>query len=122
MSVPSDPVSDLIFKIENASVWNAAERAGVYEGSQLDKADGFIHFSSAEQSRETFEKHFAGQTNLVLIAVRTADLGDALKWETSRGGALFPHLYGTLFMDAVEGKRALPDGGGFISVPEWGIV
>jgi uncharacterized protein (DUF952 family) len=71
-------------------------RTGVYEGSPVDLADGFIHFSTAAQAAETAGRHFQGQTGLVVLAVQAETLGTALKWEPSRGGALFPHLYGRL--------------------------
>lgn len=85
-----------IYKICPASAWREAERQGAYRGSADDKRDGFIHFSTASQIPGTIAKHFAGQAGLFLIAVQSAALGDALKWEPSRGGELFPHLYGEL--------------------------
>ncbi|WP_315835798.1 DUF952 domain-containing protein [Bradyrhizobium prioriisuperbiae] len=103
-----------IYKICPASAWREAERAGVYLGSADDLRDGFIHFSTAEQVAETARKHFFGQTGLFLIAVDTDQLGDALRWEPSRGGALFPHLYGELDLGAttaVLDLRARSDGG-----------
>ncbi len=90
-----------IYKICSAAEWHAAERTGVYAGSAVDRRDGFIHFSTAEQAAETAAKHFAGQRDLVLVSVDAANLGKRLKWEPSRGGALFPHLYGTLELGAV---------------------
>lgn len=95
-----------IYKIVSEAEWRAAERAGVFEGSGIDLKDGYIHFSTAEQARETAAKHFAGQTDLLLVAV-DADLPD-LKWEVSRGGALFPHLYASLPMGAVTRVVPLP--------------
>ena len=86
----------LIYKILPRAEWEAACAAGAFTGSGVDLKDGFIHFSAADQWRETLEKHFAGQTDLVLVAVEADALGPALKWEVSRGGALFPHLYGPL--------------------------
>ncbi len=86
----------LVYKILPRADWDAAVARGVYEGSELDRKDGFIHFSTAEQWPETLRLHFAGQTGLVLVAVEAGTLGAALKWEASRGGALFPHLYATL--------------------------
>ncbi len=86
----------LIFKIVPRSLWQAAVEDGVFKGAPVDLADGFIHFSSAGQVRETAEKHFSGQKELLLAAFETDALGEALKWEPSRGGALFPHLYGDL--------------------------
>jgi uncharacterized protein (DUF952 family) len=97
-----------IYKICTASEWREAERAGVYRGSAADAKDGFIHFSTAEQAAETAAKWFAGQRDLVLVAVDAHALGDKLKWEPSRGGALFPHLYGDLPLKAVERVDALP--------------
>ena len=100
----------LIYKIVAAPAWRAAEIAGVFRGAAVDLADGFIHFSTAEQARETASKHFAGQSDLLLVVVDAACLGDALKWEVSRGGALFPHLYAPLALDAVTRVVPLPVG------------
>lgn len=86
----------LVFKIVTAAEWRAAEEAGVFAGSAADERDGFIHLSTAAQARETAAKHFAGHADLLLVALDAAVLGPALKWEPSRGGALFPHLYGAL--------------------------
>ncbi len=102
-----------IYKICSASEWRTAEHAGVYRGSAVDTRDGFIHFSTAAQAAETAARHFAGQRDLVLIAVDADQLGDRLKWEPSRGGALFPHLYGELPLAAVHRVDPLPlDGSG----------
>ncbi len=98
-----------IYKICEQAAWQAAESAGLYRGSPLDIRDGFIHFSTAAQAGETATKHFAGQTDLMLIAVDGDALGPALKWETSRGGDLFPHLYAALPLTAVRWARPLPD-------------
>jgi uncharacterized protein (DUF952 family) len=87
-----------------------AALAGVYEGSAVDLADGFIHFSTAAQAAETARKHFAGQGGLVLLALEAEALGPGLKWESSRGGALFPHLYGPLAADRVLEVREAPLG------------
>src|SRR5664279_3630633 len=83
-----------IYKICNAAMWRDAERAGKFCGSPVDLKDGFIHFSTAAQAVETAAKHFAGERDLLLLYVDTSALGGTLKWEPSRGGALFPHLYG----------------------------
>src|SRR5471030_80209 len=91
-----------IYKICPAPLWRDAERVGVFCGSKLDVRDGFIHFSTAAQAVETAAKHFAGQSDLVLVHVNTTKLGDKLKWEVSRDGALFPHLYGELDLTAVS--------------------
>jgi uncharacterized protein (DUF952 family) len=102
-----------IYKICPASAWREAERQGFYRGSADDLRDGFIHFSSAAQVAETAKKHFRGQTGLFLIAVDADALGDALRWEVSRGGELFPHLYGELDLGAVTAilnMRARSDG------------
>jgi uncharacterized protein (DUF952 family) len=85
-----------IYKIEGDAVWSAALAAGRYTGSPDDIRDGFIHFSTAAQARVTAAKYFAGRHDLVVAAIRTVDLGAALKWEASRGGDLFPHLYAPL--------------------------
>jgi uncharacterized protein (DUF952 family) len=97
-----------IYKICTASEWRDAEREGRYRGSAVDLKDGFIHFSTAEQAAETAAKWFAGQRDLVLIAVDADALGATLKWEPSRGGAFFPHLYGDLPLSAVQRVDALP--------------
>jgi len=86
----------VIYKICSASAWREAERQGAFRGSADDKRDGFIHLSTATQVPGTAAKHFAGQSGLFLIAVDADALGDALRWEPSRGGELFPHLYGEL--------------------------
>jgi uncharacterized protein (DUF952 family) len=96
-----------IYKVCRREEWAAAERAGVFGGSPDDQRDGFIHFSTATQVPGTVEKYFAGQPELVLIAVDADALGVALKWETSRGAALFPHLYGDLSLAAVLWSRPL---------------
>ena len=90
-----------VYKICPASHWRVAERDGIFRGSEVDLRDGFIHFSSAEQVAETAAKHFAGARDLMLLRVNAASLGELLKWEPSRGGALFPHLYGDLDLKAV---------------------
>ena len=97
-----------IYKICTAAEWREAEQAGAYRGSAVDRRDGFIHFSTAEQAAETAGKWFAGQRDLVLVAVDGVALGPRLKWEPSRGGALFPHLYGDLELSAVLRVDPLP--------------
>jgi uncharacterized protein (DUF952 family) len=91
-----------IYKICPASAWREAERHGAYRGSADDRRDGFIHFSTASQLPGTLAKHFAGQAGLFLIAIDAEELGDALRWEPSRGGELFPHLYRELDLGAVR--------------------
>ncbi len=85
-----------VYKIVPETLWRAAVAAGTFAGAPVDLADGFIHFSTAEQVRETAAKHFAGARDLLLTAIEATALGAALKWEPSRGGALFPHLYAPL--------------------------
>ena len=97
-----------IYKICPAAAWREAEQHGVYRGSADDARDGFIHFSTAAQVAGTAAKHFAGRDDLVLVAVSADALGAALRWEPSRGGHLFPHLYGELAPGAVTGVTALP--------------
>jgi uncharacterized protein (DUF952 family) len=104
------PLTKTIYKICDAAAWRAAERAGEFAGAPVDLADGYIHFSTADQVAETAAKHFAGQRDLVLLAVDAEVLGPSLKWEPSRGGALFPHLYGKLPLRAVRWTKPLPLG------------
>jgi uncharacterized protein (DUF952 family) len=101
-------MSRLIYKICLKSQWREAERQGVFTGAPVDLADGFIHFSTASQVRETAAKHFAGQDDLLLIAIEEEKLGPALRYEPSRGGQLFPHLYGQLALSAVHWVKPLP--------------
>lgn len=100
----------VIYKICPASLWREAERDGVFRGAPVDIADGFIHFSTAAQVAATAQRHFAGQADLVLVRVDAARLGERLKWEPSRGGALFPHLYGPLRLADVHMVEPLPLG------------
>ena len=99
---------DLIYHICRREEWAAAESTGGYGGSSQDRADGFIHFSDGSQVAASAARHRAGQHGLVLLTVETAALGEALKWEPSRGGALFPHLYGELPLSAVRRVDELP--------------
>ncbi len=85
-----------IYKVCSTAEWQAAASAGVFRGSAVDLRDGFIHFSTGAQLAETLRRHFAGQVDLVLVEVDPAELGALLRWEPSRGGELFPHLYGHL--------------------------
>jgi uncharacterized protein (DUF952 family) len=100
----------IIYKISDVALWNEAEYAGVFSGAPVDVADGFIHFSTAAQAAETAARHFAGRSDLVLVAVDADALGAGLRHEPSRGGALFPHLYGTLALSAVRWVKPLPLG------------
>ncbi|MGO9418045.1 DUF952 domain-containing protein [Roseiarcus sp.] len=100
----------LVFKIVATEEWRAAETDGVFAGTAVDRADGYIHFSTSAQAPETAAKWFAGRDDLTLAAVDADALGAALRWEPSRGGALFPHLYAPLPMSAVVWSRPLPLG------------
>jgi len=102
--------ADIIYKIVTRSQWDEAKRLGVFKGAPVDLADGFIHFSTAEQVRETAAKYFSGQDDLLLVAIKAKALGEALVYEPSRGGQLFPHLYANLPLAAVGAVDALPLG------------
>jgi uncharacterized protein (DUF952 family) len=113
-------MADPLYKVLTAAALKEAGRTGQFVGSSDDLRDGFIHLSAAHQLEGTLSKHFAGQDGLVLVAVDTARLEPHLKWETSRGGALFPHLYAPLDLSAVlwsapltigkDGLHRLPEG------------
>ncbi|MDB4991167.1 MAG: dihydroorotate dehydrogenase [Myxococcaceae bacterium] len=96
MSGGSGSERQLVFKIMPRAQWEAAEREGVYHGSKDDQRDGFIHFSLKSQVGKTLLRHFSGQHDLLLISFDPAALGEALRYESSRDGQLFPHLYGPL--------------------------
>ena len=110
---------DLIYKVADRALVEAAEASGALHGAPIDLADGFIHFSTAAQLPDTLRLHFAGQGDLILLAVRVARLAD-LRWEPSRGGQFFPHLYAPLSMSAVvhSGPIAVA-ADGTVSLPEW---
>ena len=95
-------MTDTAFKILTAEQWQQFEADGLFKGATVDLADGYIHLSTVAQVEETLSKHFAGQSGLVIAEVDLSSFGDALKWEVSRGGALFPHLYAPLPMSAVR--------------------
>ncbi|MCO8144253.1 DUF952 domain-containing protein [Rhodovulum tesquicola] len=111
----------LIYKIFRRAEWDAFRAAGLTAGAPVDLADGFIHLSTAEQVTGTAEKHFAGESDLVLVAVAADRLGEALRWEPSRGGALFPHLYRELSVADVVWDKSLPLGATGHIFPE-GVV
>ncbi len=98
----------LIYKIFRASEWASLKAAKETTGAPVDVSDGFIHFSTLDQVAETAAKHFAGQDDLILVAAHAEPLGDMLKWEVSRGGALFPHLYRNLRLADVHWAQPLP--------------
>ncbi|RAP42151.1 MULTISPECIES: DUF952 domain-containing protein [Rhodovulum] len=111
----------LIYKIFRRAEWDALRERGASLGAPVDLADGFIHLSTAEQVTGTAEKHFAGESDLVLVAVEADRLGADLKWEPSRGGALFPHLYRELRLADLVWDKSLPLGATGHIFPE-GVV
>ncbi|MET7668628.1 DUF952 domain-containing protein [Micromonospora luteifusca] len=98
----------MIYKLLSSAEWDAALAAGAFAGTHVDHESGFIHLSGADQVVETARRHFAGATGLTLLSVEEERLGDALRWEPSRGGQLFPHVYGPLPVTAVVAAQALP--------------
>jgi uncharacterized protein (DUF952 family) len=98
----------VLYKIMSKQEWEKAQAQGIYKGSEVDRRDGFIHLSAAHQVRATAQKHFPGKADLVLISVTQESLGPSLKWEASRGGDLFPHIYGPLQLDALGEAVPLP--------------
>lgn len=107
----------LIFKIFRADEWAALRRDGETTGAPIDVTDGYVHFSTAAQAAETAAKHFAGEDGLMLLAVENERLGDALKWEISRGDQLFPHLYRKLKLSDVTWAQPLPLSNGVHQFP-----
>lgn len=105
-----ESTGQVIYKIVTVNQWTTAQRQGEFLGADIDLIDGFIHFSARDQVKETVEKHFKGQPGLLIVAVDSKPLGQALKWEPSRGGELFPHLYDKLSLDAVISADELPIG------------
>lgn len=99
-----------VYKIAPATLWREAETKGQFEGAPIDHADGFIHFSTRDQAIETARRHFAGQSDLLLVAINAGQLGEKLVFEPSRGGDLFPHLYAPLPLSAVKWVKDLPLG------------
>lgn len=114
------PDADFVYKIASRPVFEASRAAGRFLGMPIDVTDGYVHFSTAAQLAETLRLHFAGTAELIVFSVRGAALGAALRWEPSRGGQLFPHLYGELPMSALIDQASLsvaPDGS--VTLPEW---
>jgi len=109
-----------VYKIAARTDWDGAVRNGAFQGAAIDLRDGYIHLSTAAQAQETARLHFAGQTGLVLLRIDAAALGAALKWEPSRGGALFPHLYGPLACELVEAVTEIALGAD--GMPELGAL
>jgi uncharacterized protein (DUF952 family) len=102
--------NSMIYKICPLSIWREAECQGSFSGARIDRRDGYIHFSTAVQLRETAVRHFAGRDGLALVAVDESVLGPAFKWEPARDESLFPHLYGDLTLAAVRWTKPLPLG------------
>jgi uncharacterized protein (DUF952 family) len=118
--VVADAQDAVAYKICGADDWRAAGRDGVLPWSNDDRRDGYVHLSTAAHVRETARLHYAGRDDLWLLAVDVARLGDALRWETSRGGVAFPHLYADLTVHAVVHAAALPrDDAGGLQWPAW---
>ena len=111
-------MTQTVYKILGAADWAEAQARGRYEGSAVDRRDGYIHLSTAAQVAETARRHFAGQDDLLLVAVDAAALGEALRWEPSRGGDLFPHLYAPLTAAAVRWSTPIPWDGERHHLPE----
>jgi uncharacterized protein (DUF952 family) len=102
-----------VYKVLSTEIWEMAKISGVFRGSAVDLRDGFVHFSAKDQLAETLHKHFAGAADLLLLYIRSEQIADNLRWEPSRGGALFPHLYAPLPVAAVhrvEPLRLDPNG------------
>jgi uncharacterized protein (DUF952 family) len=108
----------VLYKIMPKQEWETAQANGLYEGSEVDRRDGFIHLSASHQVRATAQKHFSRKTDLLLVSVVEEALGQSLKWEVSRGGDLFPHIYGALPLSAVSEAIPLPLVNGTHKFPE----
>jgi predicted 3-demethylubiquinone-9 3-methyltransferase (glyoxalase superfamily)/uncharacterized protein (DUF952 family) len=112
-------MSETVYKIARATEWEAAEEAGVFLGSPDDRRDGYIHLSSLAQLRQTYQKHFDGERDLLLVAIDATRLRHRLRWETSRSGEQFPHLYGPLDLPDIESVAAIAfDRDGQMILPE----
>lgn len=98
----------VLYKIMSRQEWETAQANGLYEGSEVDRRDGFIHLSASHQVRATAQKHFSGKTGLLLVSVAEEALNQKLRWEASRGGDLFPHVYGPLPLSAISEVIPLP--------------
>ena len=111
---------DFVYKVAPRALHDASLAAGRFIGAPIDEKDGFIHLSTASQLAETLRLYFAGQSDLVVFSIRCADFGDTLKWELSRGGALFPHLYGELPMTRIGNSATIAVASdGAVTLPAW---
>ncbi len=114
------PVPDYVYKVASREIYEASQEEGSFVGQPIDLKDGYIHFSTAAQLKETIRLYFAGLKGQVLLAVPVAPFGEAMKWEASRGGDLFPHLYGELPMSSVTRMVDLDvPADGLVTLPEW---
>lgn len=114
------PNPDFVYKIVTRAAFDAAAAAGAFPQMPVDLKDGFIHFSTAAQLRDTLRLHFAGQSDLVVFAVRPADMGAGLRWEASRGGQMFPHHYGPLGTAAIDRQVTVAVAAdGAVALPDW---
>jgi uncharacterized protein (DUF952 family) len=111
---------EFIYKIASPEAYEVLARTSVFPGMPVDLADGYVHFSTAAQLAETLRLHFSGQGDVVVFSVRSSDLGMALRWQPSRGGQLFPHLYGELHIGAVDRHATVSVAAdGSVVLPEW---
>lgn len=99
-----------LYKVVSCEDWQQAVSAGVFRGFGIDLEDGFIHLSTGDQVKDTVRRYFSGRTDLMLVSIDSSGLGQTLRWEPSRGGALFPHVHGTIPMSAVLQAEPLPLG------------
>jgi uncharacterized protein (DUF952 family) len=113
-------VPDYVYKVASREIYEASQEEGTFVGQPIDLKDGYIHFSTAAQLKETIRLYFAGLTRQVLFAVPVAPFGEAMRWEASRGGDLFPHLYDELPMSKVTQMADLDvPADGIVALPEW---
>ena len=111
---------DFVYKIASHDAYRVFSKTGIFPGMPIDITDGYVHFSTAAQLAETLRLHFAGQGDIVVFSVRSAELGTALRWEPSRGGQLFPHLHGALPISAVGQHATIAVAAdGDVALPEW---
>lgn len=105
-----DSADPFLYKVASSEDWQQVLSDGTFRGFGIDLEDGFIHLSTGDQIKETVRRYFAGRADLMLIVIDGGGLGQTLRWEPSRGGDLFPHVYGTIPMSAVQQAEPLPLG------------
>lgn len=115
-------MTEVAYKLVDRAEWTQARAAGAYDGSAVDRADGYIHMSTTAQLAETARRHYAGRDGLVLVTVDLTSFGETLRWEASRGGALFPHLYGPLPVSTAAAERPLSVGDDGVMIFEDGAT